>query len=272
MPLALDGPDALRPTPAGVAPGRGCRRARRGGGQHLPAPGLRAPDRGAAAASAARRWTLADGRDHLLVQSSVPLEQTSRGHAGGARAAGAGRSASGLPLLHAATGRGSSRRTMPPPAAPKLDATLGWWHDTAARIDYDGPFRDAVVRSLVTLRLLDLQPLRRGARRADHLAARSHRRGAELRLPLSAGCATPRSSSTPSPRSGRPTSPGAFFRWLMHATQLTAPRLQTFYTVFGRTDVGIAADPVAGGLPGLGAGPRRQRGRRASFSSMPTAR
>jgi GH15 family glucan-1,4-alpha-glucosidase len=46
----------------------------------------------------------------------------------------------------------------------------------------------------------------------------------------------------------------AFFRWLMHATQMTAPRLNTLYTVFGRTDT--AAPQEVKSLEGYrGSGP-----------------
>src|SRR5438094_637325 len=39
-----------------------------------------------------------------------------------------------------------------------LRETVRWWQDWSGRCDYDGPWRDAVVRSLVTLKALTYEP------------------------------------------------------------------------------------------------------------------
>ena len=62
-----------------------------------------------------------------------------------------------------------------------------------ARARCDGPWKDAVTRSLITLEGADLRADRRHRRGADHIAARAHRRQSQLGLSLSAGCATRRS-------------------------------------------------------------------------------
>jgi GH15 family glucan-1,4-alpha-glucosidase len=42
--------------------------------------------------------------------------------------------------------------------AVSLDATTGWWRDWSGRCTYDGPWRDEVLRSLITLKALTYSP------------------------------------------------------------------------------------------------------------------
>src|SRR5262249_53545131 len=49
----------------------------------------------------------------------------------------------------------------PPPAIDPfaaLDGTLSWWSEWSARCTYDGPWHDAVLRSLLTLKALTFSP------------------------------------------------------------------------------------------------------------------
>ena len=182
-------------------------------------------------------WTLADGRDHLLIQSSVPLEQTSRGTVEGKARIVAGevhtisvnftRNQPGiLPACDAASCRA------------ELETTLGWWRDLALRIDYRGSFRDAVVRSFVTLRLLTFS--HSGAVLAAPTTSLPEAIGAGRNYDYRFSWLRDASFILGAFASlGQIDVAGAFFRWLMHATQLTAPRLQTLYSVYGRTDVGM---------------------------------
>ena len=77
--------------------------------------------------------------------------------------------------------RARRRRSTPRPRwhRPRSSGPTG-----PASCSYHGPYREAVVRSLITLKALTYAAHRRHRGRADHLAARGHRRRAELGLPL----------------------------------------------------------------------------------------
>jgi GH15 family glucan-1,4-alpha-glucosidase len=119
----------------------------------------------------------------------------------------------------------------------KRAQTIEWWRRWTGRCDYDGPFVDAVKRSLVTLRLLNF------TQSGAVIAA------ATSSLPEAIGgwrnwdyrfCWLRDSSFIL--RSfidlGYDEEAGAFIDWLMHATNLTKPKLQTLYDVYGETDLG----------------------------------
>lgn len=184
--------------------------------------------------SGQRSWVMADRRDFLLLQSDTALAQTSRGTLVGEERLEAGeRRILSISFVRNDIG-------VVPPAgescARERDTTLRFWQDLCARVDYDGPFREAVMRSMVTLRLLtfslsgavvaaptcSLPEAIGGTRNWDYRYCWLRDASFILHGFLALGLE----------EEGK-----AFFHWLMHATQLTAPRLQTLYTVFGRTDV-----------------------------------
>jgi GH15 family glucan-1,4-alpha-glucosidase len=53
-----------------------------------------------------------------------------------------------------------SHHPSPPPFDPvqALDETTSWWHDWSARCSYTGPWREQVMRSLITLKALTFEP------------------------------------------------------------------------------------------------------------------
>jgi GH15 family glucan-1,4-alpha-glucosidase len=181
-----------------------------------------------------RSWVMADGRDFLLLQSEIALAEASRGTLVGEERLQAGERRI-LSLSFVRNGIG-----VVPPAGEacerERDSTLRFWQDFCARIAYDGPFREAVIRSMVTLRLLTfslsgavvaaptcgLPEAVGGTRNWDYRYCWLRDAAFILHSFLALGLE----------EEGQ-----AFFRWLMHATQLTAPRLQTLYSIFGRTDV-----------------------------------
>jgi GH15 family glucan-1,4-alpha-glucosidase len=196
------------------------------------------PEYGAAMAdprpAGQKSWVIADGRDFLLLQSDVPLAAPMRGTLVGQKRLVVGEKCRfALSFCRNAPG-------IIPPGGEAVDRecnnTVEFWQRLCDRIDYNGSFRDAVIRSLITLRLLSfslsgavvaaatssLPEAIGGARNWDYRFCWLRDSYFVLHGFLAFGLQEEGS---------------AFFRWLMHATQLTAPHLETLYTVFGRTDV-----------------------------------
>jgi GH15 family glucan-1,4-alpha-glucosidase len=114
----------------------------------------------------------------------------------------------------------------------RLQATTGYWRGWAAQRAYDGQWRDAVIRSALALKLLFHAPS--GAIAAAATASLPEEIGGErnwdyrfcwirdsaftLEALLHLGC---------------PGEAEAFFWWLLHASQLTHPRLQVLYRLDG---------------------------------------
>jgi GH15 family glucan-1,4-alpha-glucosidase len=115
----------------------------------------------------------------------------------------------------------------------RLDATLEYWREWAATRHYTGPWRDAVVRSALALKLLIYAP-------SGAIAA-----AATTSLPETLGgvrnwdyryCWIRDSSAVLDAllRLGCPGEGEAFFSWLLHASQLTHPRVSVLYRLNGR--------------------------------------
>jgi GH15 family glucan-1,4-alpha-glucosidase len=114
----------------------------------------------------------------------------------------------------------------------RLTATTAYWREWAANRAYDGPWRNEVIRSALALKLLFHAPS--GAIAAAASASLPEEIGGErnwdyrfcwvrdsaftLQALLQLGC---------------PQEAEAFFWWLLHASQLSRPRLQVLYRLDG---------------------------------------
>ncbi len=119
-------------------------------------------------------------------------------------------------------------------ARARLDRTIGWWKSWAGRSSYEGPYREAVLRSAITLKLLTFALS--GAVVAAPTASLPEAIGADRNWDyrycwLRDAALTMRAFTG----LGYREEAEAFLHWLLHATRLTWPKLQVMYDVYGRT-------------------------------------
>ena len=119
-------------------------------------------------------------------------------------------------------------------AEERIAGTIGWWRDWTQRCEYDGPWREAVLRSVVTLKLLTyvLSGAIVAAPTTSLPEAIGKGRNWDYRYCWlrDAGLTTQALLAT-----GYRDEALSFLGWMLHATRLTWPELQVMYDVFGRT-------------------------------------
>ncbi len=123
-----------------------------------------------------------------------------------------------------------------PPLGPRVEdalaRTVAWWRHWARRAKYHGPYRDAVVRSALTLKLLVFAPS--GAIVAAPTTSLPERPGGRLNWDyrycwLRDAALTVRALYG----LGYHLEAEAFIGWLVHTTRLSRPELHVLYDVYG---------------------------------------
>ena len=119
-------------------------------------------------------------------------------------------------------------------ADERCESTLAWWRDWASQCRFEGQERDAVLRSVVTLKLLT--SCLSGALVAAATTSLPEALGAERNWDYrycwmrDAGLAMSAFIGL-----GFHAEAKAYLDWLLHATRLTWPRLNVLYDIYGRT-------------------------------------
>jgi GH15 family glucan-1,4-alpha-glucosidase len=127
----------------------------------------------------------------------------------------------------------------------RLDATIAFWRRWTGERAYDGPWRDAVLRSALALKLLVFAPSGAiaaapttslpetigGKRNWDYRFSWVRDSAFTIEALLDLGC---------------PGEAKAFFSWISHASRLTHPRLQVLYQLNGGNRAPEKTLPLAG--------------------------
>jgi GH15 family glucan-1,4-alpha-glucosidase len=122
------------------------------------------------------------------------------------------------------------------PATAEIDRTIEFWREWSSQSSFDGPYRDAVLRSALVLKLLAYAPS--GAIVAAPTTSLPEKIGG-IRNWDYRYCWLRDAAFTVAALDdcGFTEEGGAFVNWMLYATRLTHPRLQILYDVFGEPKI-----------------------------------
>ncbi len=172
------------------------------------------------------------GNAALVLRSELPLDLAGDAHAVRGRARVRAGERRYLSLGYIEMGPGAIP-LLGDAARGRLERTARWWKEWAGRCTYIGRFREAVVRSVLTLKLMAYAPS--GAVIAAPTTSLPERIGGERNWDyrycwLRDASLTVRALFD----LGYDEEALAFLSWMLHTTWLTQPELQVVYDVYGR--------------------------------------
>ncbi len=170
------------------------------------------------------------GADLLVLRSDIPLDITADG-----QVRGRSRLREGDAVHASLTFADDWPAVLPPLGAwsrAAIARSVAWWRGWASRVRYDGPCREAVIRSALALKLLVYAPS--GAVVAAPTTSLPERIGGDLNWDYRF-CWLRDASLTVRALFGLGCSAEAhaFVDWLLQATRLTQPELRILYDVHG---------------------------------------